>query len=223
MTTTDDLPVEPAEPVDEVRRGRADGERADEDAERGPAPADEPGRHQLQRRRVDAGQAGAGEEAGAESRCWHRKPRAGRGWPPPPRASRRRSRGAAGADVGKVDERGEERSGDEAELDHDRQPGACGRTELPLGRAAAAGRPTPRTTSTSRAPGRRRAGPTTCVPPRSDSPALPQQARHPPVLQHAAAGLACARSRTPCAPRSPPARSGSPQRGHGSPSRRWTR
>src|SRR5205823_6279815 len=58
----DGAPVEPAEPVDEVWQRGAERERADDRPEREPAATAEPGRHQLQRGRIDAGE----EEAGCE-------------------------------------------------------------------------------------------------------------------------------------------------------------
>ena len=59
----DEAPVEPAEPVDEMRHGRAERQRPDERAEREPAAALVPGRHQLERRWVHARQAETGERA----------------------------------------------------------------------------------------------------------------------------------------------------------------
>ena len=59
----DEVPVEPADPVHEVRERRADRDRARERAERKRAAAPEPRRHQLERGRVDAGEEEAGREA----------------------------------------------------------------------------------------------------------------------------------------------------------------
>ena len=46
-----------------MRQRRAEGQRADQQAEGEAAPAAEPGRHQLQRRRVDAGERQPGDDA----------------------------------------------------------------------------------------------------------------------------------------------------------------
>ena len=91
----DELPVEPAGAVDEVRRRAAERQRADEHAERDAAVLAKPRRHQLQRRRIDAGEEEPGREARGQRAARPGRPRAAPGSPPRRRPRRRGSRAAA--------------------------------------------------------------------------------------------------------------------------------
>ena len=115
------LPVEAAEAVDEVRGGGPEGQGSDEHAERRPAATPEPRGHELERRRVDAGEEEPGGEAKRDG-----GPGAGDG-----SEERVRPGGAQGASehhdpggdhVCDVEDAGDERARHEAELHCDRQP-----------------------------------------------------------------------------------------------------
>ena len=115
------MPVEPAERVHEMRAGRAERERADGDPKRCSAARPEPGRDQLQRRRIDAREKEASRQAEGDRKC---------------RAvcedeehiHRRRSQAARQDEplhvqhVGEVEGTRRERTGNEANLDGDREP-----------------------------------------------------------------------------------------------------
>ena len=122
------------EPADEMRRRRAHGERADEDADREPATFAEPGGDDLHRRRVRAGQADAGREPERERRPEARRPRGrARRWSPRPDDAEVIST-ARREDVREIDERAGQRADDEARLDGDGEPGGAAVGQLPFPR-----------------------------------------------------------------------------------------
>ena len=116
------MPVEAAEAVDQMREGGPERERTDEDAERSPAASPKPGRHQLQCGRIDAGEEEPGRETERDGRrgavCREEQGVRSGG------ADRAHEHDDVRGDhVGEVEERGDERSDDEPELDGDREPG----------------------------------------------------------------------------------------------------
>ena len=116
----------------EVRRRRSDGQGADENPDREPAAFAEPGRHDLHRGRIGAGQKHPGREPEHQRRPEARGPEGER------RVGRHAQRDADGHDqarrenVREVGERAGERADDEAGLDGDRQAGAAAVAQGPL-------------------------------------------------------------------------------------------
>jgi hypothetical protein len=114
-----------------MRRRRSERERTDENPQRGAATAPEPRRHQLERRRVDAREEEArrrperqreprpvgGEDEGVRDRRPERTPR---------------DDVASIHHVGEVEDARDERAGNEAELDGDRQPCGSGARQVPV-------------------------------------------------------------------------------------------
>jgi hypothetical protein len=126
-------PLQAPHRVDQVRRGLAERERADEDAERHAALAPEPARHDLHARRIDAREeeprAEAQDDRGPGAAGLERDPRVG---------GRRQPRaagdeGARGDDVGQVGDGAQQRPDDEPELHGERQPRGRRARERPLG------------------------------------------------------------------------------------------
>ena len=124
-------PVEAAEAVDEVRQRRANGQRPDKDPQRGAATFAVPGRHHLQRRRVDLGQRRTGEEA--------QRQRGQRPVGEDDQAVRERSgerprenHTLRAEDVGEVEQRRAECTDDETQLYRDRQPGGAAAAQIPV-------------------------------------------------------------------------------------------
>ena len=127
-------PGEVGDAADQVGRRRADRERADQDADREPAPLPEPRRHDLHRGRVDAGHADAGHEPEHESGGQALDPERDRRVGEDAERDRGRHEGARRPDVGQVAERAGERAGDEARLDGDGEAGPPAVAEPPLAR-----------------------------------------------------------------------------------------
>ena len=115
-----------------MRRRRSERDRTDEDPERGPASALEPGRHQLQGRRIDPGEeesrgetqrdAHAGTRCPDEEEIHGRRPQRSEQDDPP-----------RGQDVREVEDAREERSRHETQLDRDREPRSDAGGQVPLG------------------------------------------------------------------------------------------
>jgi hypothetical protein len=109
------------EAAEQVRHGRAQGQRPDHDAKRQASVAVEPGRHQLHGRRVDSGERHAGHHTGGDG--------AGRpGLQQQRGVGRRRHQGGRGHqpvephDVRQVDEAGRECADHEPDLNAVRKP-----------------------------------------------------------------------------------------------------
>ena len=88
----------------------ADGERADDGADREPAPRAEPGGRHLHRRRIDAGEEESGGEPRSERRLVAGQRRAARRWPAAPRRARAAKSAPRRHDVGEVEQRRQRRA-----------------------------------------------------------------------------------------------------------------
>ena len=146
----------------QVWKRRADRQRADQDAERRAAPLVEPAGGDFHARRIHPGERGAGRDTQGDQ---------------PDRAVGGDERGVGGRgdhaadrkqparvdDVGQIQQRREQRAGDEPALHRHRQPGGLGRRRDRTRRRWARLRPWRRTTASSR--GTWRATATPAVPP----------------------------------------------------------
>ena len=127
-------PRQVGEAADQVRRRRAHGEGADQDAQGEAAALAKPRRHDLHRRRVGARHGDAGDESQDQGRREAVDPERDGGIGGGAERAARHHQRPGRPHVGQVDERAGQRAEDESELDGDGQRGGARITEMPLAR-----------------------------------------------------------------------------------------